>query len=146
VLACLTPVPEKHSRNHKTKRRFFHELKYGSSDLDLFVYGLSEEDATLKLRELYFAIHNAIPLNDVVVFRTRHAITIVSQFPYRHVQVVLRVYQSPAEILAGFDVVSGTVERGGFIRRRAFVLMAGVLWIDKVLVNCSSSSTRYFMD
>lgn len=30
--------------------------------------------------------------------------TIVSQYPNRHVQIVLRLYKSPAQILAGFDV------------------------------------------
>jgi len=27
-----------------------------------------------------------------------------AQYPYRSVQIVLRLYQSPAEILAGFDI------------------------------------------
>lgn len=27
-----------------------------------------------------------------------------AQYPYRAVQIVLRLYQSPAEVLAGFDV------------------------------------------
>ena len=29
---------------------------------------------------------------------------ILAQYPYRSVQIVLRVYSSPAEVLAGFDV------------------------------------------
>ena len=28
----------------------------------------------------------------------------IAQYPYRSVQIVLRLYQSPAEILAGFDI------------------------------------------
>ncbi|KAG8817296.1 hypothetical protein FRC17_011296, partial [Serendipita sp. 399] len=42
-------------------------------------------------------------LNTVCV-RTRHAISIHSQYPYRNVQIILRLYKSPAEILAGFDI------------------------------------------
>lgn len=33
-----------------------------------------------------------------------HAVTIVSQYPWRHIQIILRQYKSPAEILMGFDV------------------------------------------
>jgi hypothetical protein len=35
---------------------------------------------------------------------TKNAITIASQYPTRHIQVVLRIYKSPSEILTGFDV------------------------------------------
>jgi hypothetical protein len=34
---------------------------------------------------------------DVLCFRSSHAVTMVSQYPYRHVQVVLRLYSSPSE-------------------------------------------------
>lgn len=36
--------------------------------------------------------------------RTKHAITIASHYPIRHVQIVLRLYKSVSEILSGFDV------------------------------------------
>ena len=36
--------------------------------------------------------------------RTKNAITIASQYPTRHVQIVLRLYRSISEILTGFDV------------------------------------------
>ena len=35
---------------------------------------------------------------------SRVTVSIHSQYPYRAIQIVLRLYQSPAEILAGFDV------------------------------------------
>lgn len=38
------------------------------------------------------------------LFRSKHAVTIVSQWPYRHIQIILRLYKSPAEVLMGFDV------------------------------------------
>ena len=34
----------------------------------------------------------------------RNAITIESQYPTRHVQIVLRIYKSIDEILTGFDI------------------------------------------
>jgi Ankyrin repeats (3 copies)/Ankyrin repeat len=36
--------------------------------------------------------------------RTKNAITIASQYPTRHVQIVLRLYDSISQILTGFDV------------------------------------------
>lgn len=41
--------------------------------------------------------------------RTKHTVSIHSQYPYRSVQIVLRLYSSPAEILAGFDVDSACI-------------------------------------
>ena len=58
-----------------------------------------------KLNEIYEAVCNEIPYT-ALAFRSAYAISIVSQFPYRHIQIVLRLYSSPAEILMGFDVDS----------------------------------------
>ncbi|KAI9217735.1 hypothetical protein BC828DRAFT_390400 [Blastocladiella britannica] len=57
---------------------------------------------------LYEQIMGAIPF-DVVAVRSSHAVTIVSQFPCRHIQIVLRLYKSPAEVLMGFDVDASAV-------------------------------------
>ena len=38
------------------------------------------------------------------ICKTLHSHNLLAQFPYRNVQIVLRLYSSPAEILAGFDV------------------------------------------
>jgi hypothetical protein len=73
-------------------------------DIDLFLYGLSGPDAAeAKLR----AIHTAIAARSgspVLVVRSAHAVTFVQGFPRRHIQVILRIYSSPAEILLGFDL------------------------------------------
>ncbi|RKP26202.1 hypothetical protein SYNPS1DRAFT_8157, partial [Syncephalis pseudoplumigaleata] len=41
---------------------------------------------------------------EVSCVRSKNVVTLVSQYPYRHIQIVLRLYRSPAEILMGFDV------------------------------------------
>jgi hypothetical protein len=41
---------------------------------------------------------------NVEVVRTGNAVTILAPYPYRHVQVVLRIYKSPAEVIMGFDI------------------------------------------
>lgn len=103
VLACLIPLPGSTGASNRARRSYYHENAYVNSDIDLFVYGLDEEAANAKLLSLYEQISDALPYESVV-FRSKHAVTIVSQFPFRHVQIVLRRYLSPAEILMGFDV------------------------------------------
>lgn len=82
---------------------------YGGSDIDLFLYGLdSDEAANAKLREIHaLVVRNTGGRGDVI--RTARAVTILNAAPYRHLQVVLRVYKSPAEVLLGFDIDSCTV-------------------------------------
>lgn len=40
----------------------------------------------------------------IFAVRGLRAITFVSEFPYRKVQIVLRLYKTLAEVLHGFDV------------------------------------------
>ena len=62
---------------------------YKNSDIDLFIYGLeTEEEANKKIEEVFAAIREGNP-ETVIAFRSQHAITIVSQFPYRHIQLVI---------------------------------------------------------
>jgi hypothetical protein len=50
----------------------------------------------------------------VLIVRTSNPITFAMDHPRRHVQVILRLYHSPAEILLGFDVDSSAVTSFGF--------------------------------
>lgn len=103
VLACLTPVPEAAKASKRAMRKHFHNQAFPTSDVDLFLYGLTPEQAETKMQEIYAAVSDAVPW-DVTCVRTKHTVSIYSQYPYRSVQIVLRLYSSPAEILAGFDV------------------------------------------
>ena len=86
------------------------EPRLPRADVDLFVYGLTMDEAKNKLREIYRAVSRAIeetkPGAGLLVVRTQHAVTFVNGFPFRRVQVILRIYKSPAEVLIGFDVDS----------------------------------------
>lgn len=73
--------------------------------VDLFLYGLTEEQATQKLKDIYFVVQAATKATCQII-RTKHAVTILGQYPTRHVQIVLRLYKSPSEILMGFDIDS----------------------------------------
>ncbi|KAH8893115.1 ankyrin [Thozetella sp. PMI_491] len=103
VVNCLLPVPPEFSATKRKLREYYHEKLCPASDVDLFLYGLTHEEAVEKIKEIEQSIRDAI-LSEVTVVRTKYAITIASQYPTRHVQIVLRVYKSVGEILTGFDI------------------------------------------
>ncbi len=76
--------------------------------------------------EIFCAVRNCVP-SEIICVRTKHTVSLhckdrflsqscvainissslrlfLAQFPFRTIQIVLRLYQSPAEILAGFDI------------------------------------------
>ena len=103
VVNTLLPVPAEFNGTKRKLREYYHEKFCPASDVDLFLYGLTHEEAVEKIKEIEKAIRDAI-LTEVTVVRTKYAITIASQYPTRHVQIVLRVYKSIGEILTGFDI------------------------------------------
>lgn len=85
--------------------------------------------AEKKCIQIYQAVRDSIPW-DITCVRSKHAISIhgtplrihfgdlnlkllAGQYPYRSIQIVLRLYSSPAEILAGFDVDCACVAYDG---------------------------------
>ncbi|KAF2273661.1 ankyrin repeat protein [Westerdykella ornata] len=103
VVTCLLPVPDKYKKSKKSLRHYYHEKIAPASDVDLFIYGLTEEEAIKKILDIEQRVKDSI-LTEITTIRTKNAITIASQYPTRHIQIVLRVYKSVAEILTGFDV------------------------------------------
>ncbi|KAK2775823.1 hypothetical protein FQN52_007078 [Onygenales sp. PD_12] len=107
VTTCLLPVPKVFRSSKKAQsfngRDYYHDKIAPSSDVDLFLYGLDEEQAIEKIKQIEKCIRDSI-LDEVSVVRTKNALTIVSKYPTRHVQIVLRLYKSVSEILTGFDV------------------------------------------
>ncbi|EPE04776.1 ankyrin repeat protein [Ophiostoma piceae UAMH 11346] len=105
VVNCLLPIPDKYSNSRRSLREFFHEKFSPASDVDLFLYGLTEEEAVEKIKQIEIAVRDSI-LSETTTVRTKHAITICSEYPTRHIQIVLRIYKSVSEILTGFDIDS----------------------------------------
>ncbi|KAI0059307.1 ankyrin [Artomyces pyxidatus] len=103
VLACLEPLPKAATVSKRAMRKHYHDKTFPSSDVDLFLWGMNAEQAERKINQIYEAVRDSVPW-DVTCVRTKHTVSIHSQYPYRCVQIVLRLYKSPAEILAGFDV------------------------------------------
>ncbi|KIH90357.1 ankyrin repeat protein [Sporothrix brasiliensis 5110] len=112
VVNCLLPVPDEFSKSRRSLREYYHEKFCPASDVDLFLYGLTEEQAIEKIKEIEAGIRDSI-LAETTTVRTKHAITICSEYPTRHVQIVLRIYKSVSEILAGFDIDSSSAAYDG---------------------------------
>ncbi|QKF93504.1 ankyrin repeat domain-containing protein [Fadolivirus algeromassiliense] len=107
VLAMISKLPE-NVKTDEQKRHYYHKIKYNKSDLDLYIYGLDEYAANKKMYQVYENIKKVLPC-DCICVRSSRAISIVSQYPYRHIQIVLRLFKSPAEVLHSFDVDSCSV-------------------------------------
>ncbi|KAL0936521.1 ankyrin repeat protein [Colletotrichum truncatum] len=103
VINTLLPVPTEFNTTKRKLREYYHEKFCPASDVDLFLYGLTHDQAIEKIKQIEAAVRDAI-LTEVTVVRTKYAITIASQYPTRHIQIVLRVYKSIGEILTGFDI------------------------------------------
>ncbi|KAF3031839.1 hypothetical protein E8E12_001475 [Didymella heteroderae] len=103
VVTSLLPVPAKHKTSKRALREYYHQKLAPASDVDLFLYGLTEEEAVEKIKQIEQRVRDSI-LTETTTIRTKNAITIASQYPTRHVQIVLRIYRSISEILTGFDV------------------------------------------
>ncbi|KAL1792278.1 hypothetical protein ACET3X_008785 [Alternaria dauci] len=103
VVTSLLPVPEEYTSSKRALREYYHQQLAPASDVDLFLYDLTEEQAVEKIKQIEQRIKDSI-LTETTTVRTKNAITIASQYPTRHVQIVLRIYRSISEILTGFDV------------------------------------------
>ncbi|APA10450.1 hypothetical protein sscle_06g052200 [Sclerotinia sclerotiorum 1980 UF-70] len=103
VTTSLIPIPEKWAGSKRAMREYYHQHLAPASDVDLFLYGLSEAEGLEKIKQIETNIKDAI-LHETTTIRTKNAITIASQHPTRHVQIVLRLYDSISQIITGFDV------------------------------------------
>ncbi|USP80657.1 uncharacterized protein yc1106_07931 [Curvularia clavata] len=112
VVTSLLPVSEEHKASKRALREYYHQHLAPASDVDLFLYGLTEEEAVEKIKQIEKRIKDSI-LTETTTIRTKNAITIASQYPTRHVQIVLRIYRSISEILTGFDVDCSCVAYDG---------------------------------
>lgn len=104
VLACLLPLPKNYKKTNGARRKYFHDIEFPDSDIDIFIYGIEDENkANEKMIKIVNEIKDFLPYSSIAI-RGKHAITIVSQYPHRHIQFVVRLYKTKTEILAGFDV------------------------------------------
>ena len=93
------------------------------SDIDIFVYGLNETQATARLQQVIADVSKQRRKIDSdvhnVVVHSKHATTLVGCKRFPPVQFILRVYRSATEVLLGFDVDCCCVGMGSDMKPRA---------------------------
>lgn len=75
VVNCLLPLPDDAKASKRALRQYYHEKFCPASDVDLFLYGLSEAQAVEKIKQIEARVRDAI-LTETTVVRTKNAITI----------------------------------------------------------------------
>lgn len=100
--ALLTPeVPSSHP-DYKLVNK---PDEWKSSDIDLYIYGLSPEDANAKIKHIADTYKANLPKGaPFLVVRNSQTITLYSEWPRRRVQIVLKLIGSPREVLLNFDL------------------------------------------
>ncbi len=63
--------------------------QYNTSDIDIYIYGLSKEQSQAKVEEIYksVALYWKKPVG---IFKTANTITLVSDHSFRNIQIILR--------------------------------------------------------
>ncbi|KAK0431486.1 hypothetical protein EV421DRAFT_1743088 [Armillaria borealis] len=92
VLACLDRLSPTILGSPVHTRQYYRKW-YPNSDIDLFLYGLSPEDVERKIKHIYDAVKSSLPY-DVICVRTKNTVSVHSQYPFRVIQIVLRLYSS----------------------------------------------------
>lgn len=89
------------------------------SDMDLFIFGLSPQDAKKKLSQLTSQVKSCfsdVLHTQVAILQNKYTVTFVPHSAEHRkckVQIILRLYRNIHEILAGFDVDSCAVAWNG---------------------------------
>eukprot|EP01105_Mastigella_eilhardi_P016415 TRINITY_DN374_c0_g1_i7.p3 TRINITY_DN374_c0_g1~~TRINITY_DN374_c0_g1_i7.p3 ORF type:complete len:668 (+),score=140.52 TRINITY_DN374_c0_g1_i7:3852-5855(+) len=102
VLACLLRSPQ----NTSLAEWYFKEgSAWYNSDIDLFLVGLTKLEALEKIRHIYAQISSVrTDKGTPCVVRTKNAITIVPGYPYRNVQIIMKLFKSAEDVLCAFDL------------------------------------------
>ncbi|KAJ7065687.1 hypothetical protein C8F01DRAFT_751051 [Mycena amicta] len=79
--------------------------EWKSSDIDLYIHGLSAPAATEKIQHIYDVFRSNLPSGaPSMVVRNSKTITFYSNYPTRRIQVVLKLVRTPRDVLLNFDL------------------------------------------
>lgn len=75
-------------------------------DIDLYIYGLGPEDANRKVEEIHDTwVHNLPATAQArLVVKNAKTINLLSSYPHRRIQIVLKLLPSPTDVLLNFDL------------------------------------------
>ncbi|KAJ7430004.1 hypothetical protein B0H11DRAFT_1714224, partial [Mycena galericulata] len=76
-----------------------------SSDIDIYVYGLPSLEATNKMKHVYDIFQSNLPLGTPsIAVKNSKTVTFYAQYPLRRIQIVLKLVNSPKDVLLNFDL------------------------------------------
>ncbi|KAJ3100527.1 hypothetical protein HDU97_002163 [Phlyctochytrium planicorne] len=134
---------------------------YFNSDIDVFLFGLELGQVREKVIEIYEAIGKAITgdpsyssdseeeyrrlkgnVGDIGCVRNIRSLVVVGQYPRRQIQIVFRLFKSPAEVLMGFDIDSCCF---GYDGKAVYALPRGMMAMTRRynLVDMTRRSASY---
>ncbi|KAL0489847.1 hypothetical protein AKO1_005972 [Acrasis kona] len=88
----------------RRRARLVESDPFAKSDIDIFLYDLTPQQAVDKVKSLYESFNASH--QQIFMMRTQSAITFKLKAGSRTIQIITRLYKSPAEVLIGFDVDS----------------------------------------
>ncbi|EWC47330.1 hypothetical protein DRE_00298 [Drechslerella stenobrocha 248] len=79
--------------------------KYISNDVDMYLYGLTPDQANEKVKHIANVWKkNLNPNEEYTMVKNSKTITLVGTFPRRRVQIILKMIKNPATVLLNFDL------------------------------------------
>ena len=83
-----------------------HDREVEAPDIDLYIYGLSAEDANRKVQHIYDVWSRNVPTRPQhrLVVKNAKTITFLPTYPKRRLQVVLKLVPTSTDILTNFDL------------------------------------------
>ncbi|KAK0523355.1 hypothetical protein OC835_006281 [Tilletia horrida] len=142
VLGALTSITDEDAK------------KCEGSDIDLYLHGLTSEQANAKLKDIEKVFVANLPTSedtgkklDYAVVRNSNTITFVPQYyPHRRVQVVLKLCTNPMAILLNFDLDQVAVGYNGeevwMLPRASRALLTGYTTFTMDLIHGSFLAPR----
>ncbi len=116
------------------------------TDIDFFIYGLTEEEASKKVIKLVFTILNIDGVELKAYIKHRYNLSIVISYPKKYsvfkLQFIFRLYKTKSAILHGFDIGSSAI---GFDGKEIYLTSLSKFSFENMMniVDTTRRSTTY---
>lgn len=81
--------------------------QWESSDIDIYIYGLSSLDATNKAKHVHDIFKSNLRARGIkssLAVKNSKTITFYARYPLRRIQIILKLVKSPKDVLLNFDL------------------------------------------
>lgn len=97
------------------------DIEVKDPDIDIYIYGLGPEEANRKAEEIHDVWARNLPASATkrLVVKNAKTINLLTSYPNRRIQIVLKLLPTPTDILLNFDLDACAV---GFDGTRVFML------------------------